>query len=123
MGGEANMTTGALIEELINMTWFLLGHGADVNVRDAKRKTPLHSTLLKSSDLRMAQTLCDNFADLNAVDCFGNTPLMAICCPLPWKQYNEYGPCVGGACVIENVQYLLSFDVKVLLLKYIIHIN
>lgn len=105
--------TADLVEELIDVAWFLLGHGAEVNVRDIEMKTPLHSTLLRSQDLRMAQTLCDNGADLMASDCHGNTPLMSLCCPLPWRDGIEQGPCFNHD-ISEAVRFLLSFeDVKV----------
>ena len=114
LNGKCIKYTADLIEELINVAWFLLGHGAQVNVRDTELKTPLHSTLLRSQDLRMAQTLCDNGADLMASDCHGNTPLMSVCCPLPWRDGIEQGPCIDHD-VSEVVRFLLSFvNVKVL---------
>ena len=95
--------------------WLLLGHGAEVNIRDTESKTPLHTTLLRSHDLRMAQTLCDNGADLMATDCHGNTPLMSLCSPLPWRDGIEQGPCLDSD-ICEAVRFLLSFEnVKVCL--------
>ena len=111
MAGGMHSTKAELIEELIDMTWLLLGHGADVNVRDSENKTPLHSTLLLSNDLRMAETLCDNFADVNVVDCFGNTPLMAVCSQVPSlgpEQYPHMASCVHKECLVGKVKYLLS---------------
>ena len=108
-----------LDEELINAVWLLLGHGADVNVRDAEMKTPLHSTLLRSQDLRMAQALCDNGADLLATDCLGNTPLMSLCCPLPWRDGIEQGPCLDSD-VSEAVRFLLSFESVKVCWKFLI---
>ena len=115
LNGKAIKYIGDLTEELINVVWLLLGHGAQVNVRDTEMKTPLHTTLLKSKDLRMAQTLCDNGADLMASDCQGNTPLMSVCCPLPWRDGIEQGPCLFYD-ISEAVHFLLSFEnVKVVL--------
>lgn len=109
LNGKFIKNLGDLTEELVNLVWFLLGHGADVNVRDAEMKTPLHTTLLRSKDLRMAQTLCDNGADLMAIDCQGNTPLMSICCPLPWRDSAEQGPCLNYD-IGDAVHFLLSFE-------------
>ncbi|XP_068738789.1 ankyrin-3-like [Montipora capricornis] len=109
LNGKAIKYIGDLTEELINVVWLLLGHGAQVNVRDIEMKTPLHTTLLRSKDLRMAQTLCDNGADLMASDCQGNTPLMSVCCPLPWRDGIEQGPCLFYD-ISEAVHFLLSFE-------------
>lgn len=115
LNGKSIKDTADLIEELINVVWLLLGHGAEVNVRDTESKTPLHTTLLRSQDLRMAQTLCDNGADLMATDCHGNTPLMSLCSPLPWRDGIEQGPCLDSD-ISEAVRFLLSFEnVKVCL--------
>lgn len=119
LNGKVIKHIGDLTEELVNLVWFLLGHGADVNVRDAEMKTPLHTTLLRSKDLRMAQTLCDNGADLMASDCQGNTPLMSICCPLPWRDGAEQGPCLNYD-IGDAVHFLLSFEnVKVSHMVYV----
>lgn len=109
INGKRIKFTADLIEELINVVWLLLGHGAEVNVRDVELKTPLHTTLLRSRDLRMAQTLCDNGADLLACDCQGNTALMSLCCPLPWRDGIEQGPCLDSD-ITEAVRFLLSFE-------------
>lgn len=109
LNGKCIKYTADLIEELINVAWLLLGHGAEVNVRDVEMKTPLHSTLLRSRDLRMVQALCDNGADLMASDCQGNTPLMSLCCPLPWRDGIEQGPCLDRD-ISETVRFLLSFE-------------
>lgn len=94
----------------------LLGRGAEVNVLDIENKTPLHNTLLRSADLQMAQVLCDNGANVSATDRCGNTPLMSLCSPMPWRTYDEYGPCAGGYNISKAVQYLLRFEsVKVLI--------
>ena len=98
------------------MVWLLLGHGADVNVRDTENKAALHNTLVKSHDLRMAQALCDNGASLQLEDCLGNTPLMSLCSPSPWRDGIERGPCVNSD-ITEAVRFLLSFEsLKVCLL-------
>lgn len=109
LNGKHISNTADLIEELINVVWLLLGHGAEVNIRDTESKTPLHTTLLRSHDLRMAQTLCDNGADLMATDCYGNTPLMSLCSPLPWRDGIEQGPCLDND-ISEAVRFLLSFE-------------
>lgn len=119
MNGQRCTNIRDLIDDLISLVWMLLGHGAEVNVRDAENKTPLHNTLIRSADLRMAEILCDNGANVNAADRCGNTPLMAVCSPMPWRYYEEYGPVVSGYDVSKAVFYLLRFDnVKVRILQF-----
>ena len=85
-----------LLEETLSLAWLLLGHGAEHAIRDETRKTPLHNTLLHSRDTRLAEVLCDNGADVNNKDLFGNTPLMALCSSYPWGSSSAFGPCVAS---------------------------
>jgi ankyrin repeat protein len=110
MNGQRCNSVKDLINDLISMVWMLLGQGAEVNIRDAENKTPLHNTLIRSADMRMAEVLCDNGANVNATDRCGNTPLMALCSPMPWRYYDEYGPSVSGFDISQAVFYLLRFD-------------
>jgi ankyrin repeat protein len=56
----------------------LLHHnGASANVRDNKKKTPLHSAA-SNGDLKMVQTLLGYDADVNAQDDYGWTPIHAV---------------------------------------------
>jgi len=52
----------------------LIDHGADVDVRDDKGKTPLHCASV-TANLENMRALLENGADVNAVDDEGNTPL------------------------------------------------
>lgn len=119
LNGKKCSSTKAFADDLVSLVWMLLGRGAEVNVLDIENKTPLHSTLLRSCDLQMAEVLCDNGANISAVDRCGNTPLMSLCSPMPWRTYNEYGPCTSGYDITKAVQYLLRFEsVKVNIMVY-----
>lgn len=52
----------------------LVDHGADVDVKDDKGKTPLHCAAVRAY-LEGMHVLLENGADVNAVDNEGNTPL------------------------------------------------
>ncbi len=52
----------------------LVDHGANVNVKDDKGKTPLHCASV-TANLENMRALLENGADVNAVDDEGNTPL------------------------------------------------
>ena len=57
-----------------DMIQLLIEHGADVDVRDDKGKTPLHCAAV-TANLENMRALLENGADVNAVDDEGNTPL------------------------------------------------
>ncbi len=57
-----------------DMIQLLIDHGADVNVKDDKGKTPLHCAAV-GAYLEGMRALLENGADVNAVDDEGNTPL------------------------------------------------
>nr|XP_006813298.1 PREDICTED: uncharacterized protein LOC100377111 [Saccoglossus kowalevskii] len=82
-GHKKNLTVKEVINEIVHLAWVFLGHGADPNVRDENNKTPLHDTLINCNDLSLAEVLSDNGADVNAKDCFGNTPLLSVCTSFP----------------------------------------
>ncbi|XP_070569096.1 uncharacterized protein [Ptychodera flava] len=82
-GPKSVLTIKEVIDQLADLTWLLLGRGADPNVRDENNKTPLHDTLIQSCNLTIAEILCDNSVDINAKDCYGNTPLISTCCSFP----------------------------------------
>lgn len=94
--GSRLADTLTLLEETLSLAWILLGHGAEHDIRDETRKTPLHNTLLRSRDTRLAEVLCDNGADVNTKDLFGNTPLMALCSWYPWGSSSAFGPCLAS---------------------------
>lgn len=55
----------------------LLGQNADINVRDAEQKTPLHWAASEAHS-EVVQTLIHNGADIHAQDYTGATPLHAV---------------------------------------------
>ena len=70
------------------------GNGGDSKVIDEFRMTPLHRTMVYSKDIKLTELLCENGADLNAVDIRGNSPLAAMCdaFPLGIQQFLEERP-------------------------------
>ena len=62
---------------------FFSAHSGDCNAFDQYHQTPLHRTLLHSTDLRLAEVMVEGGADLNVRDYKGNTPLGALCDPTP----------------------------------------
>ncbi|XP_078618265.1 uncharacterized protein LOC144885926 [Branchiostoma floridae x Branchiostoma japonicum] len=106
LNGEVGMTTEECLEQLVTLTWLLLGRGADPNVRDSQNKTPLHKTMVSSVDLRMAQCLLDNGADVNAVDGFGDTALISACTAFPFGLDDDMcddNPLAGVAWMQQGV--------------------
>ncbi|MBR6800356.1 MAG: hypothetical protein IKM61_01205 [Eubacteriaceae bacterium] len=64
-----------------DIAYNLIKNGADVNLRDNDDFTAAHVCVMclgKEDALKVMSWLKDHGADINAVDCFGNTPLMRI---------------------------------------------
>ena len=55
----------------VEVAKLFIKHGADVNAKDSKGNTPLHSV----KNMEVAKVLIENGADVNARDIEGNTPL------------------------------------------------
>ncbi|CAH1799334.1 unnamed protein product [Owenia fusiformis] len=77
-------TLEEVLDHLSDFIAIMLGHGGDVKIRDEYHMTPLHRTLVYSTDLRISELLCENSADNNAIDIRGNTPLLALCDAFPF---------------------------------------
>lgn len=72
--GEQGYPMHFAVNSSVEMIQLLIEHGADVNVKDEKGKTPLHITAVTPSVEKM-QLLIEHGADVNAVDANGKTPL------------------------------------------------
>ncbi|XP_077977040.1 uncharacterized protein LOC144432649 [Glandiceps talaboti] len=110
-GNKINITIKEVMDELLHLVWILLGRGADPNVRDENYKTPLHEILLGSSDLSLAEVLCDNGANVNSKDCYGNTPLISVCTSFPCGMELVDNPYQQGhniECRDQHIPFLLS---------------
>ena len=55
------------------------GNGGDPNIVDENRMTLLHRIAMVSRDTRLVNLLSDFGANVNAVDNYGNTPLLSLC--------------------------------------------
>ena len=61
--------------EIIQM---LIDYGADMNVKDAKGRTPLHIVATGRPSIEKMELLIEHGADVNAVDDEGKTPLAYV---------------------------------------------
>lgn len=52
--------------------------------------TPLHRTATLSVDTHLFKVLCENGANINALDCRGNSPLLAMCDVLGTEDYDFF---------------------------------
>jgi len=66
------------VNSSLEIMQLLIDHGADVNVKDQKGKTPLHIVAAVKPSIEKMQLLIDNGADVNAVDQDGKTPLSYV---------------------------------------------
>lgn len=75
-----------LWKHLATCTWFTVtcisdctGNGGDASIQDETRKSPLHRLAILSHDVHMFKLLCENGANINSLDCRGNSPLLSLC--------------------------------------------
>ena len=89
------------------------GHGGDPNILDENRMTVLHRLLVYSGDIRMIQLICDNGADVNAIDLKGNTPISSLC---EGHEDEVIDVCCSSGINMEYLEYMISLnDLQVLL--------
>ncbi|KAK7494831.1 hypothetical protein BaRGS_00013958 [Batillaria attramentaria] len=89
------LTLEDVLDNVLGLIFIVLSNGGDPNMADEKRMTGLHNVCMHSQDVRLLQLLCENGADVNAVDVHGNTPLLALC-DLPTAQqcdsFDDFSP-------------------------------
>lgn len=68
-----------VIEHVEDLVFIILGAGGDASIQDDERKTPLHRLGVLSLDVRLFKLLCENGANINAIDTRGNSPLLSLC--------------------------------------------
>ncbi len=76
--GEQGYPIHFAVNSSIEIIQMLIDYGADVNVKDAKGKTPLHIVAAVKPSIEKMELLIDNGADVNAVDNEGKTPLAYV---------------------------------------------
>ncbi|KAL8599016.1 hypothetical protein ACOMHN_006825 [Nucella lapillus] len=114
---EYLQTVEDILENILDLIFIVLSSGGDPNLADENRRSALHHVCMLSQDQRLLRLLCHNGADLNAQDCQGNTPLLALCdlalaglydsaedLSSPGSQDSAGGLCVPAASV--NLQFL-----------------
>jgi len=76
--GKAPIHVACNLKNYNEVVRLLIRHGANVNVADANKYTPLHiSTLLQKHDL--TELLLENDANPDVIDKFGCSPIMNAC--------------------------------------------
>ena len=76
--GEQGYPLHFAVNSSIEIIQLLIDYGADVNVKDAKGRTPLHIVAATKPSIDKMELLIDNGTDVNAVDNEGKTPLAYV---------------------------------------------
>lgn len=72
-------TVEDVVEHVEDLVFVILGVGGDASIQDEERKSPLHRLAVLSHDIRLFKLLCENGANINSLDCRGNSPLLSLC--------------------------------------------
>uniref|UniRef100_A0A8C2AEP7 Ankyrin repeat and SOCS box containing 18 n=1 Tax=Cyprinus carpio TaxID=7962 RepID=A0A8C2AEP7_CYPCA len=68
---------GAVYEGYLEICRLLLAYGANINLADKQRRSPLHKTA-RNVQLKFVELLLDHGADINAIDYNGCSPLSSV---------------------------------------------
>ncbi|QRM15421.1 ankyrin repeat protein [Mudlarkpox virus] len=66
-------------ETMFNISKILIERGANVNITNKSKTTPLHNACKSTFMIKIVKLLIDNGANINAVDDYGITPLNYAC--------------------------------------------
>lgn len=116
------LTVEDVLENILDLIFIVLSNGGDPNVADEKRMTGLHKICMQSQDIRLLKLLCENGANINAVDVRSNTPLLSLC-DLPTAQhydsFDDFSPTSDDS--LSNAG--MPVNVNPVFLKYLLNIE
>ncbi|KAL4232720.1 hypothetical protein ACF0H5_007408 [Mactra antiquata] len=98
-----------VIEHVEDLVFLILGAGGDANIPDEMRKSPLHRLSILSHDVRLFKLLCESGANVNSLDCRGNSPLISLCDLSATEMYDymeDLSPCSNDT--LEDTSASLS---------------
>jgi ankyrin repeat protein len=96
------------------------GAGGDASIQDEGRKTPLHRLGVLSHDVRLFKLLCENGANINALDIRGNSPLLSLCDLSASEMYDymeDLSPCSNDTLEDTSASLCVKRDFFNYLLK------